>query len=1514
LDPRAAPLATTGLVEIVQHKLERLIERIVRAANPLDVRSCLILIPSLAMQAAVTARHAQEIDLSHLLHALDNLTRIALAVRRQKEHLILFETEIQAAVAACVDSWSSLAAIDIAPPAFDAWDSLVQARKASGTKRAQNLTIEPVPACQLPVGHWITPTEQGMSTDESAAGIRRRSDAVITRGTRARAPRTLPASGREKAPNRGRARSPVRGTADRMAIASGAQPGQSPSDAPALSDAAMRRAIALTAVSKPPEPGGSVDMGLYVPRSAALDEELSTQERLFNLAERLKGKKVDDLLQLELSFVNAGVLGKDGLKLSEPRVMALIDGTMDHPQPEGREEMELLQQFSLHFQSLLYCALSSAIPAFADDVPAPHTVCNTEVSILVDLNCSVTMLSPAKLMAAEILTAGLSISLSDFGVPISLFAFGDRAAIWRLTDPLNRNPSVELLRLVDAMRAGGRPGSYPLDAILSVETDWTSRRDHTSGTVQGVENHLTILISDCLSPQVLDPQRNWSSVLGLSRCVVLALDTEWNRQVLYKGGVDKGIYENGLHPAVSSADQTIQVVRLNPAEVCRGVPAASGSLAKVAEAVSSLIITKTARASPLTVVTVQVQPPAFDPVFAWARLRRAHVRTSIDTKDFFFQVQVSHAFPHPGDAGQSGIKVDIPSSLESLREWAERKAGGSGQTPFDGLAKDIATTALTHSFVPNVAAGKEPSTSSGELWIDGLRRFIASGYTYQYLFRKKSRRNQKAYAITIVLDSVRRLFSHVNDYHTLSTIAGLFGSLPLVPESDRIVVDVICASSREVDILMYGVPVQQFSEGGLISDVLRTLERSSGPESGIGSGCQAALQIAARRSGVGLGRRIFVLTDGIVSCPAQLNSFRSAITACASSGIDVLGIGLGTAPFHIPKIFPDCLYAPEPAELGVAMAAALGVSNRESAPDISSRNLYHQPDEEQMAAIENCLCKPEAPFCPGLALSIKEKPETVDVLDALGRTDLLINRNALDVNPTDEPYADGIFRGYRILIVCLYLGAYEKDNQITKAIFMRDCGRVLQRKGFDYTFVCSYGEGIAELSRNEAGRCPFTQLWLFSSPGYGDLPAEARDKDANKIEPFVRAVTDFWERGGGLFLFCDNSPYTFEANYLLEDFLTFSHDGKQGKTKVRFGGLPCTGESGTAFNGWSGKQEITVGIAETPIFRTFFPRVELPAPGQTLVRLSLRPGLVKFYEGNTISYAVDAAGKPITNQEDLWPFTAFAWTSEDVTPPCPFILFHDPKITSPQFDCRGPIVIHGGFTSAFYEFGDDKTGGTGRLIISIAVWLTRIEERLYQARKTAQVVKTVRSLTGNYTSHRTFEKFVKPITPPKRHSILCLDVSGSMNADYAGLAQGANDYIKIQREREGLISIIQFDGVATILYERKTREIGEREGFRNGINTDFANPLIAARELVTRSQGEIPQYESRIVFFTDGLASIPTAELAALDRVNVRMDVVGCGSMDRSALSKLVIGGGQLSIRKTIEDVQEVFRAIAAAD
>jgi hypothetical protein len=362
-------------------------------------------------------------------------------------------------------------------------------------KRVQNVLIEPVPASELPVGRWMSPAERGMNPEEGgASSFRHTGSQVATR--RVGAPiHPTPSSQVTSQDAIPEGRGPI-GQVSSLPTPEKSPLIMAPSNPTNLSVERMKHAIAITAVVKPPESTEGLDMEQYIPQKVNVDE-VETREVLVDLAEKLKGKTVEDLLELEWLSVQRSVAGKDGhLKLTEPRPAPLIDGTLDRPRSEVPVEIVDLQKFSLHLQCLLYSALSNRIRTYAGSVPAPDTVRNTEVAIIVDVNASLTTLCPGKLMAAGILAFGFSTILSDFGVPVSLFAFGDRTAIWRLTDPANRNISIELLRLVDALRSGGRAGSYPLDAILSAENDWTSRRDRTLGTVQGAENHLTILISD----------------------------------------------------------------------------------------------------------------------------------------------------------------------------------------------------------------------------------------------------------------------------------------------------------------------------------------------------------------------------------------------------------------------------------------------------------------------------------------------------------------------------------------------------------------------------------------------------------------------------------------------------------------------------------------------------------------------------------------------------------------------------------------------------------------------------------------------------------------------------------------------------------------------------------------------------------------------------------------------------------------------------------------------------------
>jgi hypothetical protein len=92
-------------------------------------------------------------------------------------------------------------------------------------------------------------------------------------------------------------------------------------------------------------------------------------------------------------------------------------------------------------------------------------------------------------------------------------------------------------------------------------------------------------------------------------------------------------------------------------------------------------------------------------------------------------------------------------------------------------------------------------------------------------FLKKSRRNQKAYSIAIVIDAVRNLFSAFNIHHTISTTTTLLGAFALIPDGDNIFLDMIAASYGEALLLVHNFSARQFSESYLISDLLLTIQK-----------------------------------------------------------------------------------------------------------------------------------------------------------------------------------------------------------------------------------------------------------------------------------------------------------------------------------------------------------------------------------------------------------------------------------------------------------------------------------------------------------------------------------------------------------------------------------------------------------------------------------------------------------------------------------------------------------------
>jgi hypothetical protein len=227
--------------------------------------------------------------------------------------------------------------------------------------------------------------------------------------------------------------------------------------------------------------------------------------------------------------------------------------------------------------------------------------------------------------------------------------------------------------------------------------------------------------------------------------------------------------------------------------------------------------------------------------YLWANTGNTQLQ-GFNEANFFVQINNIHTFPLTQTVikkswGVMEIKYDQTLDVQGVAttpHWMALALSQPGETtPYSKTAHNIAGVALTHSLVPNKSTGKEPSQSSGELSIAGLRRFIASGYTYTYIFLKKSRQNQKVYSITIVFDATIRAFSPLNFKHTMATTIALLESFAYIPGEEEIVLDFLLASYKSVRMVLYGVSARSVASPALLSELISAARDSAGLHSGL---------------------------------------------------------------------------------------------------------------------------------------------------------------------------------------------------------------------------------------------------------------------------------------------------------------------------------------------------------------------------------------------------------------------------------------------------------------------------------------------------------------------------------------------------------------------------------------------------------------------------------------------------------------------------------------------------------
>jgi len=111
-------------------------------------------------------------------------------------------------------------------------------------------------------------------------------------------------------------------------------------------------------------------------------------------------------------------------------------------------------------------------------------------------------------------------------------------------------------------------------------------------------------------------------------------------------------------------------------------------------------------------------------------------------------------------------------------------------------------TPLFRQIMPsNITSGKIQCSSGGSLSIQGIKKWICSGFTYTYIFEKQGGKSKKKYYLSYVIDLSKSVLLLCNYSHCIATIVLLLIAPSTVEDNDDIYIDVIINTIDGVKIV-----------------------------------------------------------------------------------------------------------------------------------------------------------------------------------------------------------------------------------------------------------------------------------------------------------------------------------------------------------------------------------------------------------------------------------------------------------------------------------------------------------------------------------------------------------------------------------------------------------------------------------------------------------------------------------------------------------------------------------------
>ena len=502
---------------------------------------------------------------------------------------------------------------------------------------------------------------------------------------------------------------------------------------------------------------------------------------------------------------------------------------------------------------------------------------------------------------------------------------------------------------------------------------------------------------------------------------------------------------------------------------------------------------------------------------------------------------------------------------------------------------------------------------------------------------------------------------------------------------------------------------------------------------------------------------MMVLTNGVL-CDDSRAEIKSIV-----SGIDMtyLGIGIGLYLCGFEDLFPTMIWNSNPIQLSetlMNLTTASMKGNQNAVPEKQiDKLIMNGVFDKAYAEITERICSIRSIYETTLSnVRFADETDGPDAMSKIGD----INDSKYDLG------VDGGFKDYSILFIILYLCRGKKDEygkvidqsitdqvlrngQIVKNVqyspILKLGDKVINGKpigkGFNIRYAYDYKTAINELM---SGR--YRMTFITCSPGDG-IMAKKCDNDVDQYaDRFVGCVHEFNMRGGGVFWFLENYPFTYEADLYFKKFYGFEAVGDI-KKNIKGGKVMERVKSETPKAG----HFITIGGKATDFYN--------------LSQLDF--GIVRIFEGRTLCKLNERKFEGIG-------FRVFAKESEGNVS----IMVKENQEGSSE----GRMIIDTAASKLFLEFTED---GTARWISNAAVWLCNTEafeeERFLNPRLTSGIKMNGVALLG--------------LTPMEKREIkskevrfclsIVMDTTGSMgsyiNATRDNIVRILNELEQIER-------------------------------------------------------------------------------------------------------------------------------------